>query len=204
MANREILIPGGEGRAFPVYKDEYVVVTDVEGKQVADFIAINLHNVQEYLSTTHTRTMLGHVSPCKGDNLYSNYRKALLQLVEDTVGVHDTLYPCCDPMRYLLDFGVEGHRNCRENFAQALKPYGIDYWRIPDPVNLFQNTPLNADGSFGDSLEPKSKAGDYVVFKAITDVIVGISACPQDMTPLCGWNITDIRATVSKERGMIS
>lgn len=106
-------------------------------------------------------------------------------------------------MRYQLDFGVEGHRNCRENFAEVLKPYGIDYYRIPDPVNLFQNSPIHADGSFGDSDEPKSVAGDYVTFKALTDVIVSISACPQDLTPLCGWKITDIKAVVSTEMGLL-
>ncbi|WP_052947853.1 DUF1989 domain-containing protein [Aneurinibacillus tyrosinisolvens] len=82
------------------------------------------------------------------------------------------------------------------NFAHAFKDYGLDYWRIPDPLNLFQNTPVNPDGTFGASIEPESKAGDYVVFKALTDLIIGISACPQDMTSLCGYHITDIKAEI--------
>ncbi|WP_051475538.1 urea carboxylase-associated family protein [Bacillus sp. J37] len=192
-----IHIPGGEARSFQLKKGELLKVTDVEGKQVADFIAISLHQKDEYLSTTHTRTMNGRLTVMKGDQLYSNYRHPLLEMVEDTVGVHDTLYPCCDPMRYKLDFGVENHRNCRDNFAQALKGYNLDYGFIPDPLNLFQNSPLHADGTFANSSEPKSKAGDYVVFKALTDLIIGISACPMDMTPLCGYQITDIRADIT-------
>lgn len=196
MVKREILVPGGTGRAFEIKAGEYLIVTDVEGKQVADFIAINPQNREEYLSTAHTRTMNGRITVRKGDRLYSNYRHPLLEIVEDTVGVHDTLYPCCDPMRYKLDFGVEGHRNCRENFAQALKDYEIDYGRVPDPLNLFQNSPLNRDGTFAASVEPLSKAGDYVVFQALTDLIISISACPQDLTPLCGYHVTDIRAEI--------
>jgi uncharacterized protein len=196
LVNREVVIPGGSGHAFKIYNGEYLVVTDIEGKQVADFIAINLNNKEEFLSTAHTRTMNGRLTVMKGDKLFSNFRHALLEIVEDTVGVHDTLYPCCDPMRYWLDFGVDNHKNCRENFAHAFKDYGLDYWRIPDPLNLFQNTPVNPDGTFGASIEPESKAGDYVVFKALTDLIIGISACPQDMTPLCGYHITDIKAEI--------
>lgn len=197
MSERDILIPGGEGRAFEVKSGQSIVVTDVEGKQVADLIAFNRHDLHEYLSTAHTRTMNGKVSLHKGDRIFSNYRKALLEIVEDTVGVHDTLFPCCDPKRYALDFGAEGHANCRENFVQAFAEYGIDYWRVPDPVNLFQNTPLNPDGTFGEAFEPKSQAGDHVVLKALTDVVVGISACPMDLTPLNGWHITDISVTVT-------
>ncbi len=197
MTNREILIKGGHGKCFSVQEGEYITVIDVDGKQVADFIAINLKDHKEYVSTAHTRTMNGNISIRKGDTLFSNYRNPLFDLVEDTVGVHDTLYPCCDPKRYLLDFNVENHRSCRENFEEALKPYNIDYWRIPNPVNLFQNAPINPDGSFAEISEPESKAGDYVIFKALCDTIVGISACPMDLTPLCGWNITDILVQLS-------
>jgi uncharacterized protein YcgI (DUF1989 family) len=196
MLIREVLIPGGEGRAFNVNKEEYVKITDVAGKQVADLIVLNRHNTQEFVSSSHTRIMLNRVFLQKEDKLYSNYRNVMLQLVEDTVGVHDLLYPCCDRMRYLLDYGVDHHRNCRNNLHECMKEYGIDYWRVPDPVNLFQNTPLNEDGSYAEPQEPKTNAGDYVIFKALTDVIIGISACPQDMNPLCGWNITDIKAEI--------
>lgn len=197
MDKREIIIPGGEGRAFEVKKGEYITVTDIEGKQVADFICLNLANLQEFLSTMHTRMMVGRTSLTKGDTMFTNYRNPILEMVEDTVGVHDTLYPCCDLMRYKLDFGLEGHRNCRDNLTGALQKYGIEFWRVPDPINLFQNTPLNADGSFGYCEEPKTKPGDHVVFKALMDVVVGVSACPMDMTPLNGWNVTDIKAEVT-------
>lgn len=197
MSCREILIPGGYGKAFEANEDEYVVVTDVEGKQVADLIAFNRYNLNEYLSTSHTRAMVGKLTVTEGDRLYSNYRNDMFEIVKDTVGIHDTLYPSCDPKRYSLDFGIEDHRNCRENIADSLKPYEIGYSRVPDPLNLFQNTPINPDGTFGDALEPISKAGDHVIFKVLMDAIISISACPMDQTPLCGWNITDIKVTIT-------
>jgi uncharacterized protein YcgI (DUF1989 family) len=199
MSERIIIIPGGEARSFHVKKNEYIKITDIEGKQVADLVAFRAENQKEYLSTAHTRAMLGRISPQIGDPLYSNFRKPLIEMVEDTVGTHDTLFPCCDPMRYLLDYGLEEHRNCRDNFVHAFADYGLAYWQVPDPFNLFQNTPIKEDGRFGEIFEPKSQPGDYVIFKALMDIVVGISACPQDQTPLNGWKITDIQATVLKQ-----
>jgi uncharacterized protein len=196
LKSKEFLIQGGTGLVFEINKGEYLKVTDVEGKQVADFIALSVDKKDEYLSTAHTRTMNGRLTVTAGDILYSNYRQALLEIVEDTVGVHDTLYPCCDPLRYELDFNVKGHRNCRDNFAEALEDYNIEYGFIPDPLNLFQNSPINSDGAFAEITEPESKAGDYVVFKALSDLIIGISACPQDLAPTNGYKITDIKAEI--------
>jgi uncharacterized protein YcgI (DUF1989 family) len=200
MLRETKLVPGGEARSLKVSKNEYIKVIDVEGKQVADFIALRPDLEGEYLSTAHTRAMLGKISPGEGDILYSNYRGSMLLLVEDKVGVHDTLFPCCDPMRYKLDYGIESHRNCRDNFVHAFREMNLGYSQVPDPLNLFQNTPLKQDGSFGEALEPVSKPGDYVIFQALMDLVIGISACPQDQTPLNGWKITDIRAEVYTDR----
>ena len=193
---KNVVIAGGEGKSILVKKNDYITVTDIEGQQVADFVAIKLHDKKEYLSTAHTRAITGHLSLIKGQYMYSNYRNKLLKLTEDTVGIHDTLYPCCDPMRYYLDFGIENHKNCRDNFVSALKSYGIEYWCVPDPVNLFQNAPITEDGNFDTHQVSKSNPGDFVTFKALENLIIAISACPQDMTPLCGWEITDIAVSV--------
>jgi uncharacterized protein YcgI (DUF1989 family) len=192
MLLNTITVPGGEGRAFFIRKGQYVVIKDIKGKQVADFIAFHAEQRDEFVSTNHTCTMNGRLKLRQDDYLYSNLRNPLLQLVIDTVGTHDLMFPCCDPQRYEWDFGIKNHRNCRENFVSILENYKISYAQIPNPVNIFQNTPIHSDGTIGEAQEPKSKQGDYVVFKALVDLIAAVSACPQDQTPLCGWRITDI------------
>jgi uncharacterized protein YcgI (DUF1989 family) len=188
----EFIVPGGEGRAFLIRKGQYVVIKDLKGKQVADFIAFHAGQRDEFVSTNHTCTMNGRIKLRQDDFLYSNLRQPLLKMVKDTVGTHDLMFPCCDPQRYEQDFGIQNHRNCRENFASNLISYGISYAQIPNPVNVFQNTPVHSDGTIGEVHEPNSKPGDYVVFKALVDLVAAVSACPQDQTPLCGWEITDI------------
>jgi len=54
---------------------------------------------------------------------------------------------------------------------------------VPQPLNLWMNIPVHPDGQieFG---EPLSKPGDYVVLRAEMDVVIAMSACPQDILPI--------------------
>jgi uncharacterized protein YcgI (DUF1989 family) len=112
-------------------------------------------------------------------------------LVRDDVGRHDFSFAACDERRYRLDFGVADHPNCLANLTQALQPYGFEWWRVPNPVNLFQNTPVQPDGTFGRG-PAQSKAGDCVELLALIDLVVAVSACPQDLTEVNGRNPTSI------------
>ncbi len=61
--------------------------------------------------------------------------------------------------------------------AAALAPFGIEQDRIPVCFNIFMN--VEVDGRTGrlSVKPPLSKAGDYVVFKAELDLIIGLTAC---------------------------
>jgi uncharacterized protein YcgI (DUF1989 family) len=55
---QEIGVPGGYGAAFVAKTGQLVEIVDVEGQQVADFIAFAERNRTEWLSTTHTRSSI--------------------------------------------------------------------------------------------------------------------------------------------------
>ncbi len=80
-----------------------------------------------------------------------------------------------------------GHRSCRTNFTEALEPWGITEWQIPDPFNFFQNAPIHPDRAFGNEI-PTGKAGDKLVLRTLMDSIVSVSACPQDLNPCNGFH----------------
>ena len=44
--------------------------------------------------------------------------------------------------------------------------------------------------------EPWSRPGDYVLMRALTDLVCASSACPDDIDPANGWDITDIHVRV--------
>jgi uncharacterized protein YcgI (DUF1989 family) len=146
--------------------------------------------------------------------MVSQKRAPMVKLVEDTsVGVHDTLIAACDRWRY-SELGVNGyHENCTDNFWDALHALatlgsiGVEEkealeslpgklgGRVPDPFNLFMNIPITQEGEGakrGVSFEePKTKPGDYVVLEAQRDVVVVMSACPQDVLTINGKNPVD-------------
>jgi uncharacterized protein YcgI (DUF1989 family) len=190
--SREFVIPASPARAWRMRAGERVTISQSEGHQVGDLIAFNAHDLTEFLSTSHTRRGINTLKLAKGHSLYTNHREPILDLVEDTVGVHDILVAACDPYRYKRDFGVDDHRSCRMNFVEALDEFDIPDWRVPDPVNLFQNSPVQPDWGLGSGTSPAGP-DDYVVLLARMDALVAVSACPQDLAPTNAGRPTDLR-----------
>jgi len=110
----------------------------------------------------------------------------LLTVVADTSpGVHDTLIASCDPERY-RQLGFNGrHDNCLDNFERALADLGLAAPPLPAPLNLFMHVPWTEDGSLRFE-PPVSSPGDLIRFRAEADLVVVMSACPQDLTPVNG------------------
>lgn len=194
MDTIDVIIPAREGRAFEIRTGQRLKIVDVQGQQVADFVAFNLHNLDEFLSVCHTRGMLGSLRPQQGHPLYTSLRNAILLVEEDTVGVHDMLFAPCDRKRYALDYGDPNHPGCRDNLHQALGGR-VPYARIPDTVNWFMNVPWRPDGRI-EIVEPVSRPGDYVVLRAEMDALVAISACPQDRNPCNAFKPTELHVQI--------
>ena len=193
----EYLVNGGFGLGFTATSGQYVTIVDLEGAQAGDFVAINQNNPKEGISSVRTRRHLRSLFFGIGDTLLSNYDNPMLKVVLDTIGVHDSTVPACDPTRYSVDFGVPGHRNCLENLHDGLLAHQeIDILDVPEPFNLFQNSPVVADGRTG-VVNPSSKAGDRIVFEVLMDLVCALSPCPQDIIPGNGLCPTEMKAIVS-------
>ena len=181
-----VTIPARSGKAAPVAKGQKIKVINTHGEQVVDTWAFAQQDLREFMSMEHTRATLTKMRPEVGDALYSNRRRPILTLVEDTSpGVHDTLIAACDDYRYGLLGCTEYHDNCTDNLAGALYRLGLTPPETPSPLNLFMNIPWEAGGGLAFA-EPVSKKGDYVLFEANLAVIVAFSACPQDILPING------------------
>jgi len=98
------------------------------------------------------------------------------------------------------DFGVSGHRNCRDNLAEAMADCGIPYEYLPEPFNFFQSSPIDSDGRLRQQGSP-ARAGDQVGLRALMDVIVAVSACPQDLAPTNNYELTDLELIVRDPQG---
>jgi len=195
-------IPPGQGQAIEVKAGQLLQIQTLQGKQVADFVAFTLGDNGEFVSTAATRSSNVNIIPQKGMTLYSNRRQPMFEIVEDTVGRHDMLFAACDPVRY-EKLGVPGHASCRAALTESLGAYGIDFDRIPDPVNWFMNVSIQQRGEL-EVREPFAEAGDYVLLRALKDVVAAVSACPQDHGPTNAEHPTDLRIRVYRDEPLPS
>lgn len=186
-----IHIPPASARAFLARAGDYVTVVDLEGQQIGDFVALNATDRRERFSTCHTRSVLRRIYVREGDLLYTTQRRPMLEIIEDRVGCHDILIAPCDSALYEQRYGIVGHPNCLDNLAGALAQHGIERWEIPEPLNIFQNTPVDSSGSFVPSTA-LSRAGDRIVLRALTDIVGAVSACAQDQGPVNGDRLTPL------------
>ncbi|MCU1495114.1 MAG: amino acid--ACP ligase [Acidimicrobiaceae bacterium] len=195
----ERVIPGGFAAALSVSAGDLFEIVDLEGQQVGDLVGFATHDRTEWLSTSHTRAASLCLNLRVGDVLQTNWRRPMLEVLHDDVGMHDIITQMCDERRYRIDYNVEGHRSCRSNFVDVLAPWGIAEWAIPDPFNIFQNAPIHPDRTFGNQI-PTSVAGDRIVFNVLADAILAVSACPQDLNPCNGFNPSPMAIRVGSPR----
>jgi uncharacterized protein YcgI (DUF1989 family) len=179
-------IPPRCGVAVKLQASQQLQVENTHGTQVCDFWAYLAADMGQFLSMSHCRTWLQSVFPKIGDRLVTNRRQPVLEIISDTSpGVHDTVMSCCDLTRYQLLGCREYHDNCTDNLRMALNAIGLDAPHVPDPFNLWMNIPITPDGQT--SFQPTlSSPGDVIGLRAIEDLVVVMSACPQDKNPING------------------
>ena len=182
-----ISIPAKHAVAAHVKKGQKIRVINTHGTQVVDCWALNSDNLSEYMSMEHCRVSLERYRPKKGDLMITNKRRPILKILEDTAnGVHDTLLAACDRYRYELLGCKEYHRNCTDNFWEAMVAIGEKPTELPSPFNLWQNTPVEDKGDVIKPNPPASKKGDNICFRAEMNLVICLSACPQDITSING------------------
>ncbi len=118
----------------------------------------------------------------------------LVEVVQDTVGRHDSFALACTA-KYYEDLGYFGHINCSTNFNGQVTPYGVGERKGWEALNFFYNTGFDDDNRFMAD-EPWSRPGDFVLLRASNDLLCASSACPDDIDPANGWEITDIHVRV--------
>jgi aminomethyltransferase len=145
---------------------------------------------------------MGQAYPMPGlhGKFYDQDQEPLVEVVRDTVGRHDTFGLACTA-KYYEDMGYFGHVNCSENFNAQLTPYTIDPRKGWPALNFFYNTGFDSANLYVMD-EPWSRPGDYVLLRAMTDLVCLSSACPDDIDPANAWNPTEVHVRVypAKER----
>ena len=178
-----------------VKKGQRLKITDIEGQQAVDFLCYDNKDRSDRYSATNTIKVQGNIYVGLGSILYSDSGTQLLEVMEDTIGKHDTVYGCCSNPNNLLRYGVKTTESCYTNFEIELAKNELGKDSIVPNVNWFMSVPVLEDGTAGVDnvvLQPNS----YVTLLAKTDTLAVLSNCPQMHNPCNGYNPTPIQVEI--------
>ena len=188
----DFVIPRCSGKAFKVRKGQAFRVIEHEGKQVASLMFFNARNYKEQfmaefsggLNFAHPDRLGSHY---RLTELYSKvpYENLMLSVTENEIGDRFLGTHCTRTMMEI--WGEPGHRSCSDNFADALGEFGLTLEDVysPSVLNAFANVYLDPKGDGTIRIEPpRSEKGDYIEFLAEMDVLVAVSACPDEKSAM--------------------
>ena len=204
--SQDFRIDRGTAAAYEVRAGDYLQIVDIEGRECSDFQCFDARDLdkgrERSLDATTTRTLMGAAYPGPGlhSKFYDRRMRPLVEVVQDTVGRHDTFNLACSA-KYYEEMGYPGHANCTDNINAAVTPYGVEQRAGWEAINFFYNTNLDhANQIFFE--EPWSRPGDYVLLRALEDLVCVSTACPDDIDAANGWDPTDIQVRVYPSTNM--
>ncbi len=189
-------LPAGEPWLYTVKAGQILRMIDLEGNQAVDTIFYNADDTDESYSMTDTLQHQGGIYLTTGSVLMSNRGRAMLTIIADTCGRHDTLGGACAAESNTVRYAIQKKfmHNCRDNYLIALAhaDNGMNKRDLVPNINFFMNVPVTPEGglTFEDGL---SAPGKYVEMRAEMDVLVLVSNCPQLNNPCNAYNPTPAR-----------
>lgn len=192
----DTVIPAGEAWMGVVRTGQLLRIVDLEGNQAVDTLFYNAGDTHEHYSAQNTIQAQANIYLTTGSTLLSNRGRAMLDIVDDTCGRHDTLGGACSAESNTVRYALEKRHmhSCRDSFLLALARSGREMSKrdLPSNINFFMNVPVTPAGglTFADGI---SAAGRHVELRALMDILVLISNCPQLNNPCNAYNPTPVR-----------
>jgi urea carboxylase-associated protein 1 len=202
-------IGAGDPFVHEILGGQIVRIIDLEGNQAVDTLFYNAHDYTERYSAQDTIRAQRNIYLTTGTKLMSNRRNALLTIVADTCGRHDTLGGACATESNMVRYAIEKRHMhaCRQSFLKGVLTWSASTGRgtsqvmdkrdLTANINFFMNVPVTPAGklTFEDGV---SDAGKYVELRAEMDTLIVISNCPQLNNPCNGYHPTPVRVLIWK------
>lgn len=176
-----------------------LTIVDLEGNQAVDCLVYDAHDTAIRYSAADTIAAQRNVYLVTGSVLRAGTGDALMTLVHDEVGRHDTIGGACSKESNSLRYGhhtVHQHA-CVENFLAEGARWGLGKRDLVSNINWYMNVPVEADGALG-IVDGISSPGLTLTLRAERDVLVLVSNCPQINNPCNGFDPTPVRMIVTE------
>ncbi len=196
-AIRDEVVAARAGWSAVLRAGQVLRIVDLEGQQAVDALFYNANDFGERYSAHDTLLAQRRAYVGLGTRLLSTEGRALMTVVADTCGRHDTSAGACSCEANTVRFGHHTRymHACRENFVLELMKHGMGKRHVTANVNFFMNVPIGPDGELA-IVDGLSEPGGHVELQAGMDVLVVLSNCPQVNNPCNGFDPTPIRVLI--------
>ncbi|MBO0677377.1 DUF1989 domain-containing protein [Mycolicibacterium sp. S2-37] len=178
---------------------DVLTIIDIAGNQAVDCLLYSAADTAVRYSAPETIARQGRIALTTGSVLRADTGAALMTVVADEVGVHDTLGGACSKESNTLRYGqhTRSQHGCLENFLIEGARHGLGARDLASNINWFMNVPVDPDGALG-IVDGLSGPGKRVALRAEIDTLVLISNCPQINNPCNAFDPTPVRMIVTR------
>lgn len=178
---------------------DLLTIVDLHGNQAVDTLVYAAHDHTIRYSAAATVVAQQNLFLTTGSVLRSDDSTALMTIVADEVGNHDTVGGACSQESNTLRYGhhTQHQHACVENFLAEGSKWGLDKRDLVSNINFFMNVPVDADGTLG-IVDGLSAPGKSLTLRAEIDTLVLVSNCPQINNPCNGFDPTAVRMIVTR------
>jgi urea carboxylase-associated protein 1 len=196
------VVPARSPWSALVSAGDVLTIVDLEGNQAVDCLLYSAADTAVRYSAAETVAAQGSVVVTTGTVLRDGDGAALMTVVADEVGAHDTLGGACSQESNALRYGQHTREQhaCVDNFLLEGSRWGLTKRDLAPNLNWFMNVPVDPDGALG-IVDGLSAPGKRVAVRAETDVLVLVSNCPQVNNPCNGFRPTPVRMVVTRPDG---
>ncbi|WP_323960461.1 DUF1989 domain-containing protein [Arthrobacter sp. JZ12] len=178
---------------------DVLTIVDLDGNQAVDCLLYAADDTTVRYSAPVTIAQQRSIVLTTGSVLRADTGLALMTVVADEVGVHDTIGGACSQESNTLRYGQHTREQhaCVENFLIEGSRWGLGKRDLVSNINWFMNVPVDPDGALG-IVDGLSAPGKRVALRAEVDTLVLVSNCPQVNNPCNGFNPTPVRMIVTR------
>jgi urea carboxylase-associated protein 1 len=178
---------------------DVLTIVDLHGNQAVDCLLYAAADTAVRYSAAETIRRQRSIVLTNGSVLRADTGAALMTVVADEVGVHDTIGGACSQESNTLRYGQHTREQhaCVENFLLEGARWGLGKRDLVSNINWFMNVPVDPDGALG-IVDGLSGPGKRVSLRAEIDTLVLVSNCPQVNNPCNGFDPTPVSMVVTR------
>jgi uncharacterized protein len=182
-----------------VVAGDVLSIVDLGGNQAVDCLLYRADDTDERYSAPDTIVAQGSIFLTTGSVLRSSEGRALMTVIADDCGRHDTVGGACSKESNTLRYGhhTKHQHACVENFLREGARWGLGKRDLVSNINWYMNVPVEQDGTLG-IVDGISAPGLTVSLRAEVDVLVLVSNCPQMNNPCNGFDPTPVQMVVTR------